>query len=1295
MKSQNENQASETPSMRSQTSVKKRLFRKLCCVGSAVVFCLILSLAGSLSFPAGQRGLIRLIDQFSSGLQIGQINGGLQDGLELKDVAYQADGLAVNVAKTRLQINLACLWNAEICVNDLTLEQPDITLITASLTPSSADERPNNAPMQRIALPFGLDVQNITLRDFALKIDETQFTLKTLQSAVSLNNESGLTLAPTLLEEGVVTVQQITEIEPTKAPAPVDWDELERQLTPPLLNLDGVQLPFALHLQSIEGKNWQYRQIDRAGAEVQQISMPTALVSADMDDRRIQLQQLALNSSVLNLKAQGVVHLNDDFPLDIQLNANINEIKSADKTLFPSTQIHFKASGALKNTTLLTLNTQGGLAAQLVGKVELNREKTPFNLQLAVSQGEFSFAEGTTPLKIAGLNAQLTGTLPDYQLNLNGNVEGLNHIPKTKINVVGRGKLYEISAEQAKLSALNGFIELTGFIRWKDGLQWQSEAMLNNMNIRPYLPEMPAILSGTLHSQGLINETAEEINIPQLALNGTLSQRPFSLNGSFFLNHGQLNIPALTLTYGENKASAQGWLGDHSNFKFDINAPYLTGLWDDLSGALSGAGNISGSMTTPLIRLELFSPKLHFHTLNLNNASAKGDIDAQNLLAGDISFSVERLQYGEDVALSDLKIKAFGNETNHQLTLQSRGTPVAPNFKISGKFDRTLMQWQGSINDVHIASLLGEFKTNQPLMANYDDTQTLATINAHCWQNNDIDVCFPQRFKVGLNGEIPFEIKKIDLALVNKLIERETLQGRLQSVGKVAWFTDKPLQLSMDVKGANLGVAYKLDYRTFALTIPTLSLNAEVQNNNLALKSDLHIQNQGRINADINVKDLAKTRLLNGNLSIAGLNLSLINQLLAYDEAVNGNIESALTFGGSLEKPTLSGRFEINHLRSKLRSAPAEITNGNIDVRFSGTTSTLHGNIETTDSRLHLEGRANWTNLADWTTEVRAEANQFHLDIPNVAKLKISPNVTVKVTPKQMELFGNVEIPWARIAIESLPDSAESVSEDEVILNGPNKSKEELINRRFAAATKSGVPINADLKINIGEDVTLDAYGLKTYLNGLLAIKQDKGSLGLFGQINLEKGRYASFGQDLLIRKGQISFSGLPSQPMLNITAVRNPQAMEDSKVTAGIKVLGIADSPDVKVFTEPAMPQDQALSYLLTGRSLENSGEAGSSGSIGAALLGLGLSKSGKLVGGIGEAFGIQDLNLGTAGVGESSKVVVSGNITNRLQVKYGVGLFDGLAEITLRYRLMPRLYFQSISGTNQVFDLLYRFEF
>ena len=120
----------------------------------------------------------------------------------------------------------------------------------------------------------------------------------------------------------------------------------------------------------------------------------------------------------------------------------------------------------------------------------------------------------------------------------------------------------------------------------------------------------------------------------------------------------------------------------------------------------------------------------------------------------------------------------------------------------------------------------------------------------------------------------------------------------------------------------------------------------------------------------------------------------------------------------------------------------------------------------------------------------------------------------VKASPKRLDLSGNVDIPWARIAIESLPDNAEPVSEDEVILNGPRKSKEELINRQFASETKSGMQIQSDLKIKIGDDVHLDAYGLKTNLDGLLSVKQDKGKLGLFGQINLKNGRYASFGQD-------------------------------------------------------------------------------------------------------------------------------------------------------------------------------------
>ena len=708
-----------------------------------------------------------------------------------------------------------------------------------------------------------------------------------------------------------------------------------------------------------------------------------------------------------------------------------------------------------------------------------------------------------------------------------------------------------------------------------------------------------------------------------------------------------------------------------------------------------GKAQILGKLTAPTINTDLTAQGLHFQGLDLSKAIIKGNVVSEPQVKGELNVKAENFRYGDSIKLHNIDLNVSGDEKHHTLNLKSKGEPVAADLQITGNFDRTSQQWKGNLSQVSLNSPIGDFKVNQTVPMTYDNKKIQATIGSHCWINQDLDLCFPQQFTAGKNGEVPFELKRINLDLVNRLMGQNTLKGQLQSRGKVAWFSDKPLQLNVAVEGNNIGVAQKLDYRTFKLDIPKLSVNADIQNNNLTLKSDINVQNQGRIGTDLKINDLSKGRQLGGTFTIEGLRLSLANQLFSSGESMDGEVVSRLSFSGNLEKPLLNGNFDIRNVKTKLKSLPFDVTDGQVAIRFNGTSSTLNGHVQTPDSKLNINGQANWANIDNWTAEVRAQADNFKVDIPSMAKLKVSPNVVVKASPKLLDLSGNVDIPWARIAIESLPDNAEPVSEDEVILNGPRKSEEELINRQFAAETKSGMQIQSDLKIKIGDDVHLNAYGLKTNLDGLLSVKQDKGKLGLFGQINLKNGRYASFGQDLLIRKGQISFAGLPSQPMLNIEAIRNPEAMEDSKVTAGVKVIGMASSPQVTIFSDPAKSQDQALSYLLTGRSLENSGEAGSSGSVGAALLGLGLAKSGKVVGGIGEAFGIQDLNLGTAGVGDSSKVQVSGNIGKRLQVKYGVGLFDGLAEVTLRYRLMPQLYFQSVSSTNQVFDLLYQFEF
>lgn len=262
-------------------------------------------------------------------------------------------------------------------------------------------------------------------------------------------------------------------------------------------------------------------------------------------------------------------------------------------------------------------------------------------------------------------------------------------------------------------------------------------------------------------------------------------------------------------------------------------------------------------------------------------------------------------------------------------------------------------------------------------------------------------------------------------------------------------------------------------------------------------------------------------------------------------------------------------------------------------------------------------------------------------------------------------------------------------------MDGSARNKVPFNQRQIPTQTASGMAINADIKINIGNDVKLKAYGLNSNLNGLLSVRQGKQGLGLYGQVRLDEGRFAAYGQDLLIRKGDISFAGSPSQPYLDIEAVRNPDAMEDPTITAGVRVTGLADSPTVKVFSDPAMSQNEALSYILTGRSLESSGDAGSSNAVAAALLSMSLSKSSKLVGDVGSAFGLKDLSVSTAGIGDNTKVEVSASLSPRFRVKYGVGVFAPLTELTLRYNLTPRLYLQWVSNVNQAVDLMYRFQF
>ncbi|PJG86168.1 translocation/assembly module TamB domain-containing protein [Conservatibacter flavescens] len=1294
--------------------------KRWCCVLggiSAVILVPVFVLVGMLSTNAGQIKLIKLADQWLDALSIEQVSGGLQDGLTLQQIRYQSEGVDTLIEQAHLQLDFHCLWQRKICLEDLRITHPQILIDTAKLPPSPEEEDKDTTPMQRINLPISVEVKNVEVDNLLVKIDNSEIQLGLFKSAATLNNASGLTLLPTQFEQLYFTVHDQEDVQKVidatanaaketaanvkdavvnaqqqadNTPLNTHWNEIEQQLAAPLLaNLHQIELPFDMHITNIQGKDWRY--VHHTGDSQQTITIPHVQLQADATDYTVQLTTFDIESSLGNLHSQGTIQLNEDFPLNLHLHGNIHEFNTEQETLLPDTTLDLTLSGSLRKQTALELKTTG-IDALLTANVSLNEPKTPFQLQLSSPQIRYPF-KGNDPFIAKNIDLNAQGNLLDYQIQFSGNAQGMG-IPAAQLKLAISGGLTQAKIDNAQLNALNGTTTLTGQVDWKEGLQWQSAVNLDKINTATHWKDWAATLSGTLESSGYAKSHDWLVKLPVLDLQGTFSGRPLSLKGQLDASQDNLlTIPQLTLNYGDNHIQVKGHLNDTSDLKLTINAPNLSGLLPNFSAALSGNAHIQGSIREPQLNIDLVGNNIRFQDMQLTKASIQSNIHSQQQIQGQADIKLNGFQYGE-TKISQLALNLQGNEQQHTLTLRSQGDPVAANLDLSGSFDRTSQIWKGSLGQTNIRSPIGNISKNQAVNIEYDNTQLSATIAPHCWHSTEIELCFPQTFKAGVTGEVPFDIRKLDLTLVNKLTEQDQLlTGQLKSQGKVAWFSDKPFTFDINVEGNNLAVSQKIQHNTFKLAIPSLNVEAKLVDNNANLKSQIRLQDQATINADLQVQDIQQKRQLGGTLDIRQLNLRLFNQLLSRGDNINGQVNANLRFGGNAETPLLNGSFNANNLKMNMASLPLEISDGELNIDFHGNRSTLQGNIQSNNSRLSLEGDASWHDINRWEANLAAKANEFRVDIPNMARLRISPDVRVTATPTLLELSGEINIPWARIEVEELPESAVTVSSDEVILT--HAPTERVHIPTTPRQGPEGMLIKSDLTINIGDNVWLDAYGLKSGLTGLLSVRQEKGKLGLYGQVNMKNGRYASFGQDLLIRKGQISFSGLPSQPLLNIEAIRNPEAMEDTNVTAGVKVTGVADSPEVSIFSEPSMPQDQALSYILTGRSLENSGDAGSSGSIGAALLGLSLAKSGKLVGGIGEAFGIRDLNLGTQGVGDSSKVVVSGYITPRLQVKYGVGLFDGLAEFTLRYRLMPQLYLQSVSGVTQAFDLLYQFEF
>lgn len=1238
---------------------------------------LIATLTILLGTTSGVHFLINSATRWVPGLDIVTVKGGLRD-LTLEGVQYQMPGVQAKVDQLHLSLQFSCLKQGEICIEALNAQDIDVQITTAELPASSAPT--DTKPLTDLKTPYPITLKLLTLNNVNVRVDQTAISLEELRTGAHWQQRA-LSLMPTKISELLIVTGVPTVADPlpdklnAQKKSKLSTESLNETLIalfrqPLLPSLPDFHLPLDIQITALSGQQLRLRGEN-------DFMINSLFLQGHTQGQAIQLDNLAIKTPQGELLVKGTANLSDKWPLDIVAESTLNIAP------LQREKVKLRLHGGLCEQLKLALNLSGSINAQLDAETVLTEAGLPLAITLQSPQLHWPLT-GNAQYQLNDFKMRFNGKATHYALSLHGNLQAID-LPPARLTLDGKGNLEQFDLTRLRLTALQGSTDLTGKVTWRDGISWQSLLTVNGINTEKQWPQWPAKLNGTIRTSGKIHEGHWQLQVPELMLDGNIKQKRLIAHGSLNGNSaGQWHIPTINLALGRNRLDVKGDLNDKWVLDADLDAPQLDGALPGLAGIAKGTLKLRGNLKAPQLLADITANNLQWQKLYIKRVKIDSDVRSSDLIQGQLSMQIDQLKQ-ENFLIKTLTLAAKGTEKQHQLHLKLNGEPLSAQLALNGSFDRQQQHWRGSLNNSHFSTLIGEWHVNRAITFDYLNKTQKLIIGAHCWQNPHAELCVPRAIELGANGQATVILNRFDLQMITPFLSPQTtLHGIFSGRGDISWQANSALpQATISLVGKGVKIQQQIQGNSLPIAFDRLDLDAGLTQGHAQMDWLIKLTDNGQFNGQLQVTQPQGQRKLSGNIAINNIALATINPILSKGEKATGMLNANLRLAGNAKNPLLYGQLTLDKVGLDSSWMPFKISEGRLSVDFNGMTSTLEGLIRTAKGQLNLAGNADWRNIAAWRARITAKGERLRVVVPPMLQIDVSPDLVFAATPQMFTLDGSIDIPWARIFVQEIPQNTVSVSPDEVMLNNQLQPIED---------KKRAVAINSNLHVRLGSDVRLDAFDLKAQLQGALKVTQDKQGLGLNGQITIPEGNFHAYGQDLIVKKGLLLFSGPADQPLLNIEAIRNPQATEGN-VTAGVRVTGMANAPLVTVFSDPVKPELEAWSYLLRGQGLSQSGTDGNM--MTSMLIGLGVAKSGKLVGKIGEAFGVSNLALDTEGVGNSSQVVVSGNLTRDLQVKYGVGIFNSLATLTLRYRLMPRLYLEAVSGINQALDMVYQFEF
>ena len=1210
--------------------------------------------------PAGLSFNLWLAQHIVSGFSVERSEGSLLGGNTLYGLRWHDDALTLTLEQSTLHINNDCFLRVTLCVEQLAL-QGLVVKVADSDSAAPAEQAP---PATRLWLPFAIDITQLQLTDGKVVVAGTTLSWHQFNTAGTLWGNK--------IQLNQPHWQQVT------LELPHTTDTEENTFTYQAPQLSDLRLPLSVFID-------RFRLTDFTLQQPTPVKIAELAFSLQLLPQQISMTQLDINHPQATLYASAKIEPVGNYPLKADVRILLKDSALAGQRL------RLTADGDLSNLHLKAIASEL-MDAELSMWLNLLDNALPLNAKLDAGQLQWPLS-GAADILLNDLQIAADGSLNKLHFNAGLALNG-NQFPPSRVQLNGHSSLSAATLENVTINSLGGELSGQAALNWQQQLHWLGTVQLSQIQPDKFWPDYPGELNGNMQFDGQFTaQGGWQLALPQLDLNGTLRDFKLKLDGSLNAadSSGQgeyrFDTPGLTLRHAQNQIQLAGSLAEHWQLAMTIAIPKLAQSIQGAQGDISADVSISGKRDVPQLKGSLSARMLKWQDASLQNLmlNAELGVNSERDVITTLLLQASGAKYQQQ-RVDQLTLSLSGSELQHKLALQLSGAEHNADIELSGSLQAG-EYWQGTLLAARLDSLPGAWHLVDSTALDYRFANTQLTVQPHCWQQAPAELCAVKPLLLSASKmDVELRLHQFAMsALADMLPTQLALQGDVDAHVSANWQAGQQPQARLKLNGSTGDLRYQAD-RPLTLSWHSWALEAVLANDTLNSSLQWQFDNNSALQTEAIITEVqSASRQLQGKLKLQHFSLVFLQPLLEQNSELAGLLNTDLRFSGDLNHPDINGRMALSGVKLTGQQAPLDVTDATLALSFSGKQAALEGLLNTSKGKIDVTGEAKWPQIDDWQAIVNVKGDELSLQIPQ-AQLQVAPDLTLTARPSLTSLSGTVQIPFARISIDSLPQAAVTLSDDLVLLDETLQP--------LPTGQQTGLALQTDVNVVLGRRVQLSAFGLQTRLSGNLRVRQQpKQQPRVNGDVSLQDGTFRAYGQDLLIRQGKMSFNGPADQPFLNIEAIRNPANMEDD-VIAGIRVTGPADEPTVSIFSEPAKPQANALAYLLMGRDIgSDSGSAGSALTTG--LIGLSISSTGAVVGELGEAFGVSDLTLDTAGAGDNSQVTVSGYLSRDLQVKYGYGIFNAVGEFTLRYRLMRNLYLEAVNGLDNAVDLLYKFEF